>query len=125
MCIVVELKVVVELKLAPFMQAKKLQQLGKVDFDEEIRKRKEPVYIPNWFTVDAKTGVSISLSVFRKIFKSVVPAQKKLVQERQFALALMSARAISRRYLELHVRSKICSPEIQSFFLLKYFKCLV
>lgn len=39
------------------LKAKKLQQLGKVDFDEEIRKRKEPVYIPNWFTVDAKTGM--------------------------------------------------------------------
>ena len=38
-----------------------MESLGKVDFEEEIRKRKEPIYVPNWFTVDAKTGVSFPL----------------------------------------------------------------
>ena len=107
------------------MQAKKLQHLGKVDFDEEIRKRKEPVYIPNWFTVDAKTGVSISLAVFRKKLNSAVHVWKKFVQERPFARALLSALAIALRYLELYVRSKIRESEIQSFLLLKHATCLI
>lgn len=37
----------------------KLEDLGKVDFDEEVNKRNQRVYIPNWFTVDLKTGVSV------------------------------------------------------------------
>jgi hypothetical protein len=37
-----------------------VEDLGKVDFEEEIKKRFKMVYVPNWFTVDLKTGVSIS-----------------------------------------------------------------
>ena len=32
--------------------------MGKVEFDEEIKKRFKMVYVPNWFSVDLKTGVS-------------------------------------------------------------------
>lgn len=35
----------------------KKESLGKIDFEEEIKKRNKQVYIPNWFTVDLKTGV--------------------------------------------------------------------
>jgi len=35
----------------------KVEDLGQIDFDEEIKKRNKMVYIPNWFTVDLKTGV--------------------------------------------------------------------
>ncbi|KAI8127431.1 hypothetical protein FF38_03828 [Lucilia cuprina] len=35
----------------------KKEELGKVDFEEEIKKRNKQVYIPNWFTVDLKTGM--------------------------------------------------------------------
>lgn len=34
------------------------QDLGAVDFDNELQQRNQKVYIPNWFTVDLKTGVS-------------------------------------------------------------------
>ena len=37
----------------------------------------------------------------------------------------VSARAIALYYLELHVWSKICVFEIQSFLLLKYVKYLI
>lgn len=36
----------------------KKEDLGKIDFDEEIKARNKQVYIPNWFTLDLKTGVS-------------------------------------------------------------------
>lgn len=35
----------------------KVEDLGNVDFDEEINKRNQRVYIPNWFTVDLKIGM--------------------------------------------------------------------
>ncbi|TRY81655.1 hypothetical protein DNTS_025980, partial [Danionella cerebrum] len=38
-------------------QACKGEDLGKVDFDEEIKKRFKMVYVPNWFSVDLKTGM--------------------------------------------------------------------
>lgn len=36
----------------------KKENLGKVDFDEQLTKLNQRVYIPNWFTVDLKIGVS-------------------------------------------------------------------
>ena len=44
-----------------------------------------------------------------------VHAQKKLVQERQFARAPSFARAIGLNYMELHLRFKICASEVDSF----------
>lgn len=41
-------------------QACKVEDLGKVDFEEEIKKRFKMVYVPNWFSVDLKTGVRYS-----------------------------------------------------------------
>ena len=40
-------------------QAKKVEDIGCADFEEEIRKRTKMIYVPNWFTVDLKTGVGI------------------------------------------------------------------
>ena len=57
--------------------------------------------------------------------KVTVRAPKKLVQERKFARASLSARAIALNYLDLHLRSHICVSEIQSFLLPKHFKCLI
>jgi len=37
----------------------KKEQLGAVDYEAEVKKRNKQVYIPNWFTVDLKTGVSL------------------------------------------------------------------
>lgn len=36
----------------------KMESFGKVDFDEQVNKLNQRVYIPNWFTVDLKIGVS-------------------------------------------------------------------
>lgn len=36
----------------------KVTDLGPVDFETELAKNNQKVYIPNWFTVDLKTGVS-------------------------------------------------------------------
>lgn len=41
-----------------YLQACKGEDLGKVEFDEEIKKHFKMVYVPNWFSVDLKTGVS-------------------------------------------------------------------
>ena len=35
-----------------------MAQLGQVDLDEEAQKRSEQIYVPNWFSVELKTGVS-------------------------------------------------------------------
>jgi len=39
------------------LTAKKVDDLGSVDIDEEIKKRFKTVYVPNWFSVDLKTGM--------------------------------------------------------------------
>ncbi|XP_062553277.1 WD repeat-containing protein 48 homolog [Armigeres subalbatus] len=39
------------------LKVKKVEDLGKVDYDEETKKRIQKVYVPNWFTVDLKTGM--------------------------------------------------------------------
>lgn len=43
-----------------YVKACKVEDLGKMEFDEEIKKRFKMVYVPNWFSVDLKTGVSHS-----------------------------------------------------------------
>lgn len=47
-----------------FSEACKGEDLGKVEFDEEIKKRFKMVYVPNWFSVDLKTGVSFCCCCF-------------------------------------------------------------
>lgn len=39
-------------------QACKVEELGKVDLEEEERRRRVKFFIPNWFSVEIKTGVS-------------------------------------------------------------------
>ncbi|XP_016092336.1 WD repeat-containing protein 48-like [Sinocyclocheilus grahami] len=39
------------------LKACKVEDLGKMEFDEEIKKRFKMVYVPNWFSVDLKTGM--------------------------------------------------------------------
>ena len=34
------------------------ENLGKCDYEEEIRKRTKMIFVPNWFSVDLKVGVS-------------------------------------------------------------------
>lgn len=46
------------------LKVTKTESLGKVDFDEEVKKRNQRVHIPNWFTVDLKIGVSYHSSSF-------------------------------------------------------------
>ena len=38
-------------------QACKMEELGKVDFEEAVKERQQTVFVPNWFTVDLKTGM--------------------------------------------------------------------
>jgi len=41
------------------LRAKKVSTLGNIDFQSEVTERsKKRVYVPNWFNVDLKTGVS-------------------------------------------------------------------
>lgn len=38
----------------------KVKDLGTIDFDNEVKQHQQKIYIPNWFTVDLKTGVRIT-----------------------------------------------------------------
>jgi len=42
------------------LKATKVSDLGPIDLDEEVKRRNKTVYVPNWFNVDLKTGVSFS-----------------------------------------------------------------
>ena len=44
-------------------QAKKVEDLGQVDLDAEAERRFSMVYVPNWFSIDLKTGVSSLLDL--------------------------------------------------------------
>lgn len=39
------------------LKACKVEDLGQVDFEEEVKARFKMVYVPNWFNVDLKTGM--------------------------------------------------------------------
>lgn len=39
------------------LKVTKVKDLGPVDFDNELNQHNQKVFIPNWFTVDLKTGV--------------------------------------------------------------------
>ena len=39
------------------LKALKTEDLGKVNMEEEIKKRSKMVYVPNWFTIDLKSGM--------------------------------------------------------------------
>eukprot|EP00112_Aurelia_sp_Birch-Aquarium-sp1_P016107 Seg362.6 transcript_id=Seg362.6/GoldUCD/mRNA.D3Y31 product="WD repeat-containing protein 48" protein_id=Seg362.6/GoldUCD/D3Y31 len=39
------------------LKAERLESLGRVNFEEEMQSRIEPIHVPNWFCVDAKTGM--------------------------------------------------------------------
>jgi WD repeat-containing protein 48 len=41
------------------LKACKIEDLGRVDFEQECKKRNKMVYVPNWFNVDLKTGVCV------------------------------------------------------------------
>ena len=43
-------------------QAQLVENLGKVNFEEEIKKRFKMVYVHHWFAVDLKLGVRIVLT---------------------------------------------------------------
>lgn len=39
------------------LKAQKVEDLGQVDFQQEIKNRFKVIYVPNWFNVDLKTGM--------------------------------------------------------------------
>ncbi|XP_043462257.1 WD repeat-containing protein 48 [Leptopilina heterotoma] len=39
------------------LKASKVEELGHVDFDQEVKNRNKIVFVPNWFNVDLKTGM--------------------------------------------------------------------
>ena len=47
-----------------------MKDLGKVDLEDEIKNHFKMVYVPNWFTVDLKTGVGKSVSRIVQTFLS-------------------------------------------------------
>lgn len=46
------------------LKVARVETLGKIDFDETVKSRNKMVYVPNWFTVDLKTGVSATSEFF-------------------------------------------------------------
>ena len=46
------------------LKACKIEDLGRVDFEQECKKRNKMVYVPNWFNVDLKTGVCLKTGDF-------------------------------------------------------------
>lgn len=52
------------------LKACKVEDLGHVDFEQEVKNRNKIVFVPNWFNVDLKTGVRIILFFpFQKHYK--------------------------------------------------------
>lgn len=54
------------------LKVTKVKDLGPVDFDTELNQHNQKVFIPNWFTVDLKTGVCGSCCVFFVIVVVVI-----------------------------------------------------
>lgn len=41
------------------LKAKIVQNLGPVDFDTVVKEREKFIYVPSWFSVDLRCGVSV------------------------------------------------------------------
>ncbi|KAK3699744.1 hypothetical protein QZH41_015597, partial [Actinostola sp. cb2023] len=39
------------------LKAGKVKELGRVDYEEELKRREQKLFVPNWFSVDIKTGM--------------------------------------------------------------------
>lgn len=65
------------------LKACKVEDLGKVDFEQECKKRNKIVYVPNWFNVDLKTGVSI---FGNKCTLSLFPLHKRWINSKYYLL---------------------------------------
>lgn len=57
------------------LKVTKVKDLGPVDFDNELNQHNQKVFIPNWFTVDLKTGVC-NFFVFSSFFFSSFGSMK-------------------------------------------------
>ncbi len=56
---VIYIKILLKISIEfSYEQAKMIENLGKCDYEEEIRKRTKTIFVPNWFSVDLKVGVS-------------------------------------------------------------------
>ncbi|KAF2360348.1 WD40 repeat, partial [Trinorchestia longiramus] len=42
--------------LYDILKAVKVEDLGRIDFEQEKERRNRPIFVPSWFTVDLKTG---------------------------------------------------------------------
>ena len=73
---------------------------------------------------DMTNGLGMFISIAYIACQSVC-ARKKLLHECRLAHAALFEQAIALNYLELHMRSKICASETESFLLLKHVKCLI
>lgn len=40
-----------------------MQNLAQVDFDAAVKEREKFIYVPNWFSVDLRCGVSLVISL--------------------------------------------------------------
>lgn len=66
------------------LKACKVEDLGRVDFEQEIKKRSKMVFVPNWFNVDLKTGVRLhSLVLSLKTIDSFFRDIKKKIRDSQ------------------------------------------
>ena len=59
------------------LTASKVQDLGPVDFEGEVKRRFKMVYVPHWFSVDLKIGASyrdlVSFIFYYFVSLSVIP----------------------------------------------------
>lgn len=53
-------------------QASKVEDCEYADYEEEIKQRFKTVFIPNWFTVDLKTGVGGTQDIFKQEFSLTI-----------------------------------------------------
>ena len=51
----------------------KEEDLGQVDIDDEANTRKGKMYIPNWFSVEVKTGVRMALNESSSSYCDLTP----------------------------------------------------
>jgi hypothetical protein len=49
-----------------------MENLGKCDYEEEIRKRTKTIFVPNWFSVDLKVGVSDQFFFINQMRRKII-----------------------------------------------------
>ena len=83
-----------------------MESLGRVNFEVEIQSRIEPIHVPNWFCVDAKTGVRFMTTAVFYVLSCFVTLDMPTLDRAMFLVFQTQCKILNPILLILGIESK-------------------